>query len=187
MKDSGLLEIYLPILNFEKHYEISNYGNLRSIYREIIRSDGRISKYKSKKMKPRYDKDGYLIIGLNKNNKSYCFRVHRLVATAFISNLNNKPQVNHINGIKDDNRVENLEWVTGSENCFHAERFHLRNNGEDHINSKLTWKDVKIIRQIYNSKNNSSRKLAKIYMVDKSVILDVINYNTWKWEPEDET
>ena len=72
-----------------------------------------------KKMRPAY-RTGYLHIVIRKNNKSYDFQVHRLVANAFIPNPENKPEVNHKNGIRDDNRVENLEWVTRSENQIHS-------------------------------------------------------------------
>lgn len=65
------------------------------------------------------DRKGYLVITLFKNNKAKNLKVHRLVANAFIPNLNDLPQVNHINGIKTDNRAENLEWCTAKENNTH--------------------------------------------------------------------
>lgn len=66
------------------------------------------------------DRDGYPRVRLIKNNKKFVKTVHRLVATAFIANPDNKPQVNHINGAKSDNRVENLEWATAQENVIHS-------------------------------------------------------------------
>lgn len=78
--------------------------------------------WRFKKMKTCSDKDGYKKVTLHKNKKGYRRSVHRLVAEVFIPNPENKPQVNHKNGIKYDNRVENLEWVTQSENTIHSFR-----------------------------------------------------------------
>jgi hypothetical protein len=72
------------------------------------------------KMKLSLSSNGYLRIGLTKNNKKTIFLVHRLVALAYLKNTDNKVQVNHINGIKHDNRLENLEWSTREENMQHA-------------------------------------------------------------------
>ena len=103
-------EIWKPILGYEERYEVSNLGMIRKIQ----------GRYAGRILKCFTDSDGYLCISLTKDYKSKSFFVHRLVAMTFIPNLENKPQVNHINGIKSDNRVENLEWVTASENMQHA-------------------------------------------------------------------
>lgn len=89
------------------NYFVSNFGDVK--HREYQR-------------KPIYDKDGYLQIGLKINGRKTTRKIHRLVAEAFIPNTHNKPQVNHIDGNKENNKIDNLEWVTNSENQYHKYR-----------------------------------------------------------------
>jgi len=109
------------IKNYEGLYEINYKGEVRSIDRTVLGTDGVIYPFKGKKLALTPHKDtGYLIVNLWKNNKGSGFYVHRLVAQAFIPNNENKPEVNHIDGNKRNNHISNLEWVTSKENTQHA-------------------------------------------------------------------
>ena len=106
-------EIWKDIPGYESIYQVSNFGNIKS-----LQSGNHHSKIKI--LTPICADGRYLRVTLYKQKKPKYFPVHRLVAMDFIPNPENKPQVNHINGNKKDNRVENLEWCTSSENNLHA-------------------------------------------------------------------
>lgn len=110
--------IWKQVLGYD-YYEISNTGLIRSKDRIVTDKNGKFLRLnKSKLLRPRIGV--YLMIGLNKEGVQKQFLIHRLVAEHFINRKGNKNQVNHKNGDKHDNRLENLEWVTPSENQRHA-------------------------------------------------------------------
>lgn len=102
-------------------YEVSNYGNIRSVDRYIVRSDtGKLVFSKGRVLKTQVDKLGYERVSISINTTKITLKVHRAVAIAFIHNPMNLPQVNHKDGNKLNNDSSNLEWVTNSENQIHA-------------------------------------------------------------------
>ena len=109
-------EVWRDVKGFEGLYKVSNKGNVRSV--EWIGARGR--ECGGRTLKPAYDKDGYLKVGLCKNGMRYYKRLHRLVAETFIPNPNNFPQVNHLDEVKDNNNVSNLEWCTSKHNNNHG-------------------------------------------------------------------
>lgn len=114
------MEIWKSIKDYPD-YEVSSYGRVRSIDRYITNSLNRTIFYKSKILKFSHNnKTGYNQVALYKNKKIKTFSIHRLVAETFIPNPNNYLEVNHIDGDKTNNHVENLEWVTRKENITHA-------------------------------------------------------------------
>lgn len=121
-------EIWKDIENYEGLYQVSNLGKIKSLSKNVKRISSKGKSYTiyypEKLLKQYESKKGYLITQLSKNGKAETCIVHRMVAQTFISNPENKPQINHKNCNKKDNRIDNLEWVTNIENKLHA-----KNNG----------------------------------------------------------
>lgn len=128
------MEIWKPVKNFEDSYEINNYGKVRG----FSSSKG----IWGIEIKPQVVSNGYLRISLRRNKIAVFKTIHKLVAETFIPNPDNKPQVNHIDGDKANNRVENLEWCTYRENINHAILHNLSSCGERNGMAKLNINDV---------------------------------------------
>ena len=165
-------EIWKDIVGYEGLYQISNFGRTKRTYKNS----------KVKILKPWINRQGYLIVDLCKNSKSKHFPIHRLVATAFIQNPENKPEPNHEDGNKFNNHVSNLKWVTKSENIQHAMNSGLNHSGENSCKAKLTNEQARWIREVYIKGDSEfgAGSLARKFNVTHSTILDIIRGVTFK-------
>jgi hypothetical protein len=171
------MEIWKDIVGYEGYYQVSNFGRVKGINRLIVHGLKTITK-KERMLKNRKTTKGYYQVVLCKNAKYFNYSVHRLVAESFTQNTLNKLQINHINGIKTDNRLENLEWVTQSENIKHAHNIGLIKmpKHENHYKSKLSQYQIEEIR----SGKHKQIDLAKRYGVHKTTISKIATNVNWR-------
>lgn len=129
----------------------------------------------SKFLKLQFDKRGYPTVKLANKNKT----VHRLMAKTYLSEYCDSLQVNHINGVKTDNRLENLEMCTNDENMKHAykEGIRLNKSGEHASNAKLSASDVQTIRELLI--NTTHKEIAKKFGVDRTTITAINRGKNW--------
>lgn len=179
--ESNELEIWMNIPGFEGYYMASNFGRIKSVSRFIPTrwdtpkwQDGVILKLSS-------DQDGYNICSVsNATLRNITRKVHRLVAMAFIENPENKPMVNHKDANKQNNHVDNLEWVTNQENMTHGVKndlfFHPK--GELAGNSKLTTEQILEIRAIGKSKKLT--EIAEMFNISFQHVSDILLRGCWK-------
>ena len=143
------MEEWRDIKGYEGAYQVSSYGRIRSFKNNKV-----------KVLKAQYHYKGYLFVTLLKNGTSKKYKVHRLVAQAFIPNPNNYPQVNHKDEVKDNNVVENLEWCTASYNNTYNNK--AKKIGETHnkkvicLNTGEIFDSVKDARNKYNIKGRGN-------------------------------
>lgn len=161
-------EIWKPIKDWEGLYSVSNKGKVFS-----IRSN--------KCLKGVPEGMGYLQVYLCKNGKCKRYVIHRIVAMHFIENPHNKPEVNHIDCIKSNNNVSNLEWVSPSENVRHSIKMgRVNRKGEKHPSNKLNEKQVMNIRGLLKD-GKSVKEVNRLYpFVTRSCIWGIKGGHTWK-------
>ena len=167
-------EEWRDVIGYEGLYQVSNYGRVKSFHNNGVRT-----------LNPSFaDYPGYYVVNLTKNGKQQTQYVHILVAQAFIPNPENKSYVNHIDGDKLNNCLENLEWTTPTENSRHAWRNGLikSRTGTKNLHSKLTPEQVRYIRVSYkpHDENFSIVALARKFNVSKSTIYLVLARKTYK-------
>lgn len=170
------VEKWRQIPGWEDRYEVSNLGNIKSLKRATksgVRGGGM--------MRPTKNNKGYFMACLCRYPTVKLMSVARLVATMFIPNPNNYPQVNHISGIKTDNSKKNLEWCTSRHNLQHARRMGLLVNpsGEACSSSKLSQVQVNKLREDFGN-GESQASLAKRYKLLPSTVSSVVTGKSWK-------
>lgn len=159
------MEIFKQVKNYEGYYEVSNLGRVRS------------TSYKGTKiLKPQGSR--YLHVIFCINQKKEVRLVHRLVAEAFLDNPSNLPQVNHKDGNKHNNNVNNLEWCTAKDNNLHAYNNNLLNRYEDRPTAKLSREKVLLIPK-YIDMGATTDDLATIFNVSRRCIDNIFEGKNW--------
>lgn len=174
------MEVWKDIEGFEGVYQVSSFGRIKSMGRVIDRDKmGKLVIFE-KILNPHIDQVGYPRLYLYKKNFKRRESVHRLVAFAFIPNTDNKPHINHINGEKTDNRVENLEWCTQKENVRHGFKIGLSCaiRGQDVVTAKIKNSDVPVIKKM-RSEGAFYHVIAKKFNVSVSCIRWIVSGINW--------
>lgn len=179
-------EIWKDVVGFEGHYQVSNLGNVRSLPRLRLSRGGSFAPVKGKMLVPQLKKDGYFRVHLRKDEINTYPSVHRLVAQAFLDNSENKPCVNHKDGVKVNNTVDNLEWCTVSENTIHAIRCGLYTPpvikdftlyGDNHPNTKISQSDISVIFEMRKS-GKKLKSIADSFNVGISQIHRILKFKS---------
>lgn len=174
-----MIEAWEIIPGWEGRYEVSSLGRVRSVTRVIRLRNGSTRIAEGVVLKQRVYKEGYFVVTFKDGGKSYMQLPHRLVALAFIPNPQNLRTVNHKDGNKLNNVVENLEWMTHSENLIHASENLLMPHGKDNPETKMT--EDQVLACVTTLKHLTATQLADMFSVDKTNIYCIRSGKTWSW------
>lgn len=179
-------EEWKDVAGYEGLYQVSSFGQVKRVQRYYNQLNGLTGNMNTKLlselvMKQFEDEDGYLRIQLIKDGVRKKHFVHRLVALNFIPNPENKPEVNHKQGNKKDNRVELLEWNTTSENQRHAiaNKLYITAKGENSGQAKLKEIQVREIHKLWKSGEVTQEYLSNLFGVAGSAISRIVNGHRW--------
>lgn len=181
----GIKEEWVDIKGFEGRYKISNKGEIVRYAVTDVYKSGKIINRGEKIIKPSISGNGYLKVGLNKDSKFYNKNLHRLLAEHFIPNPDNLPCVNHIDGNKLNNNLDNLEWCTAKYNSKHSFDNGMSNISEyskykvSNVSRRFTSKEIKEIRKLFNE-GKTKKEISKIFNCCDSIIGNILNDKTYK-------
>lgn len=165
---------------YEGEYEISDTGQIRSLDRRAMVGHGATRSVRGRLVTQSAHQHGYVVVSLQRDNKSRVFLVHRLVAMAFLGAIPEESEVNHKDGDKRNNAVGNLEIVTRQENIDHAVRTGLIDNkGEKNATSRLTTCQVREIRSLHRDGWGGYKALGKRFGVPWGTVRNVVKRRTW--------
>lgn len=170
------MEVWKDIEEFDNRYQVSNLGRVRSLYnnKQVMRKEPYILKI----IEDRY---GYNRVSITLYRKNHLKSIHRLVANCFLEKIENKDQVNHIDGNKKNNSIENLEWCNHLENMQHASLLGLIKGlkGEKCPTSKLNQLQIDEIRELYKC-GKTQTELSRTYNISQGQIGRIVRNERWK-------
>lgn len=167
-------EFWQQVYGYRGMYYISSFGRIKSVDRKCLGKDGRQFFKRGRFLSPG-TRDGYKHIELNMDGRPKKHYVHRLVCFAFLPNTEDKPQVNHKNCIRHDNRIANLEWITASENCKHPYKI------GKHQGSSVTDENIEVLKHMVE-KGESYSEISRVFRYQdqtNSGIYNQIRKNNW--------
>jgi hypothetical protein len=171
-------EVWKDVVGYKEVYQVSSHGRVKRIA-------GGSGTHPGKVLTPAKANTGYLVVTLCKNGNRQYALVHRLVAEAFYGPAPSpEHQVNHKDGVRDNNHVRNLEWVTATENNRHAYRELDKqlacSRGEERHNAKITRDDVREIRRLYATGKYTQTEIAERFGVQTGIVWSVVHGKTWR-------
>lgn len=173
-----MVEEWKPVPGFEGKYEVSSFGRFKSLERDLIYSDGRKGRLKESLIKGSLGNAGYLIISLDTKHKQLA---HRIVARAFLGEPEYRTTVNHKDGNKTNNRVDNLEWATYQQNNIHARKTGLnKQHGENTNLSKHSDRFIQAVRNVHNKYNPTYVELGELFGISDYHARQIVLFLTRK-------
>lgn len=173
-------EIWKDISTYEGIYQVSSMGHVKSLDRLAKDRWGGGRLIYGKMITIQCDMHGYRYVHLYKNSKGRNCKVHLLVAKAFIENINNLPFINHIDGDKSNNCINNLEWCTQSENEKHAHQIGLKNHkGENHPRNRFTNDDILEMRRLFDIEKLNQREIGRIMNINYKTVHKIVHRQRW--------
>ncbi len=176
-------EIWKDVIGYEGQYLISNFGRVKTLPRKVKTGIAYFRTIPEKIHKPCDNGKGYKYVcfRINGGKKNHKY-IHRLVAESFLENPTNYTEVNHIDGNKENNSIQNLEWCNRSENALHAYSKGLNHSqkGEKNTQSKLTEENVRFIRDEYSKGHYTQKVLSGMFGICEQYVSNIIHHVKWK-------